>query len=348
MLVSVIIPVRNESAHIQQTLAHLHRQEFDADEFEIIVVDGESEDQTVFRVQEVAHSFRHLHVLSNPKRYSSAARNLGIRHARGQYILIVDGHCAIHNRHYLSNLIEAFMQSGADCLGRPQPLRSNDATDFQDAVALARESWLGHNPDSANFSNRPRFVSPDNVAVAYRREVFDRVGLFDEQFDACEDVEFNTRVRQAGMTCYFTPSIRVDYQPRETLRGLIFQMFRYGTGRSRLSRKHPGSVTLPSLAPAVWLIWLPLSFALGFLSPLFAVAFCLSLLFYSISVLCESLRLTVFKRSRLGVHVPFIFFSIHIGYGWGFLRERLRNAKPASTKNETAVYPETVKSRIAA
>src|SRR5947207_3179263 len=83
---------------------------------------------------------------------------------------------------------EAFQRSRADCLGRPQPLRVEGATRFQLAVALARESWLGHNPDSANFANRERFVTPDNVAVAYRREVFDRVGLFDESFDACEDV----------------------------------------------------------------------------------------------------------------------------------------------------------------
>ena len=162
---------------------------------------------------------KHLQVLSNPKRLSSAARNVGVRHARGRYLVIVDGHCAIHDRQYLSKMAAAFERSGADCLGRPQPLRVEGASAFQLAVAAARESWLGHNPDSDIYSDRPRYVPPDNVAVAYKREVFDKVGLFDEQFDACEDVEFNTRVRQAGLTCYFEPAIRADYQPRGTLSG---------------------------------------------------------------------------------------------------------------------------------
>ena len=323
MIVSVIVPVRNEAANIQQTLECLHRQEFDPDAFEIIVVDGLSHDGTAERVREVQPLFRHLHLLFNSSKLSSSARNIGIRYARGQYIVVVDGHCSIHDRQYLANLVSAFEESGADCLGRPQPLHVEGATDFQEAVALARESWLGHNPDSSNFSDRPRFVPADNVAVAYKREVFAKVGLFDEKFDACEDVEFNTRVRQAGFTCFFTPAIRVDYQPRGTLSGLMHQMFRYGIGRSLLGRKHPFSITLPSLVPVLWLLWLPLTFALGFFSPIFAAAFCLSLLLYCISILGESLRLCLRSPFRQGIRVPLIFFAIHIGFGWGFLHERL-------------------------
>ena len=158
-------------------------------------------------------------LLDNPKRFSSAARNIGMPQlASGRYLVIVDGHCA-HSRSALS------VQNGRRHSRRAAPTASGDrnrceldgASPFQEAVAVARESWLGHNPDSDIYSDRPRFVPPDNVAVAYKREVFEKVGLFDEQFDACEDVEFNTRVRQAGLTCFFTPAIRADYQPRGTL-----------------------------------------------------------------------------------------------------------------------------------
>lgn len=324
MLVSVIVPVRNEAKHIRHTLECLQHQQFDPGQFEVIVVDGMSDDATVTRVRECQTYFANLRLLDNPKRLSSAARNVGIRHAAGKYVVIVDGHCAIHDSRYLANLVDAFEQSGADCLGRPQPLRVEGANQFQLAVATARESWLGHNPDSDIYAKQARFVEPDNVAVAYRREVFDKVGYFDEQFDACEDVEFNTRVRQAGMTCYFTPAIRVDYQPRANVRGLVYQMFRYGMGRSRLGRKHPDSITLPSLVPVLWLIWLPFSFSLGYLSPVFAAAFCISLLIYSLAVLGESLRLSRGQIWRLNVRVPIIFFAIHIGFAWGFLRDRVQ------------------------
>ena len=336
MLVTVIVPVRNEAANIRHTLECLRLQEFDSDQFEVLVVDGVSTDDTVAQVNDALSTFRQLRLLSNSKRLSSAARNVGIRHALGQYIVIVDGHCAIDDRHYLSKLVDAFDTSGADCLGRPQPLRTEGANAFQEAVGVARSSWLGHNPDSSIYSDQQRFVAPDNVAVAYRRDVFAKVGLFDEQFDACEDVEFNTRVRQAGMTCFFTPAIGVDYQPRSTLGGLLHQMFRYGTGRSRLGRKHPSSITLPSLVPVLWLIWLPLTFALGFLSPLFAAAFCVSVLVYTFSILGESIRLSLRRNFAMAVRVPFIFPAIHIGFGWGFLRDRLgfltrRNARTKRT-----------------
>lgn len=323
MLVSVIVPVRNEAAHIRHTLDCLRNQQFESSQFEVIVVDGLSDDATANLVQECQTNFPNLHLLSNPKRLSSAARNVGIRHAIGQYIVIIDGHCAIQDPRYLANLVDAFEESGADSLGRPQPLRVEGANSFQLAVATARESWLGHNPDSDIYSDKARFVQPDNVAVAYRREVFDKVGYFDEQFDACEDVEFNTRVRRAGLTCYFTPAIRVDYQPRANVRGLVYQMFRYGMGRSRLGRKHPDSMTLPSLVPVLWLIWLPFTFSLGYLSPVFAAAFCISLLVYSLAILGESLRLSRGQIWRLNLRVPIIFFAIHIGFAWGFLRDRV-------------------------
>jgi len=323
MLVSIIVPVRNESARIEATLGCLARQDFAADEFEIIVVDGQSDDDTWQRVQRWKDIIPQLNLCANPKRLSSSARNVGIRQSTGWYVVIVDGHCEIHDTQYLKNVVAAFEVSGADCLGRPQPLRMSGANEFQRVVAVARESWLGHNPDSDIYSDQARFVPPDNVAVAYRREVFDKVGFFDEQFDACEDVEFNLRVREAGLTCYFAPSIKVDYQPRRTLRGLAYQMARYGRGRSRLWRKHPGSITLPGLVPAALLVWLMTALALSAVHRAFAVVFLATALAYLLSLTAESLRLSRRHPLRLTARAPLVFMAIHAGFGWGFLRDRL-------------------------
>ena len=82
-------------------------------------------------------------------------------------------------------------------------------------------------------------MPPQSVAVAYRREIFNVVGTFDETFDACEDVEFNHRLAQAGMRCFFTPRIQVRYFPRLSLSGLFRQMMGYGRGRVRLRENIP-------------------------------------------------------------------------------------------------------------
>jgi len=328
--VSVIVPVRNEARAIRHTLECLLRQDFDRDDFEVLVVDGQSDDETVAIVREMQPRFGRLKLLYNPKRWSSAARNTAIRHALGEYIVIVDGHCAIDNSRYLRDLVRSFTETGADCLARPQPLDADGASPFQRGVAYARRSWLGHNPDSAIFSDRPGFVEPQNVAVAYRRNVFAVVGLFDERFDACEDVEFNTRVHRHGLRCYFTPAIGVRYHPRSSLRGLWRQMFRYGTGRARLGRKHPSSRSLPSLIPPFWMVWLAGTLAAGILwSPALA-AFGLCAIAYFAVVLGESLRLTG-GRLVPALRLPLIFCALHAGFGWGFLKESFARARTSHT-----------------
>ena len=100
--------------------------------------------------------------------------------SRGDIVLLVDGHCEIDNPHYLGNLASAFRRSGADCVGRPQPLDVTGATLLQRAIAAGRSSRLGHHPDSHIYSDREGFVPPQSVAIAYKRKVFDAIGYFDE------------------------------------------------------------------------------------------------------------------------------------------------------------------------
>jgi succinoglycan biosynthesis protein ExoA len=319
MRVSIIIPVRNEAAHIRRTLRGLADQDFATTDFEILVVDGRSDDGTPKIVRELRSSIPNLYLLDNPKRWASAGRNVGLRHAGGKYVVIVDGHCHVRDRQFLRNLVDAFEASGADTLGRPQPLKCDDPTPFQSAVAAARTSWLGHNPDSDIYSSEARFVPADNVAVAYRRDVFDLMGEFDETFDACEDVEFNTRVRRAGLTCYFTPAVAVEYEPRGTLGGLFYQMARYGRGRARLARKCPATITGPSLVPPAWLVALVLGgFAAVAWWPL-GLAALDSLAVYLFVVLAESVRLG--RTGAPAWRLPMVFAAIHVGFGWGYLRE---------------------------
>lgn len=328
MRISLIVPVRNEADHIYRTLSGLAEQAFPTSDFEIIVVDGMSEDGTADIVRELQQTVPNLHLFENSKRLASSARNVGVRNASGEFLAIVDGHCQINDSRFLTKLVDAFESSGADTLGRPQPLRSESPTAFQNAVSAARTSWLGHNPDSAIFSDVARFVPADNVAVAYRREVFDKIGLFDESFDACEDVEFNTRVRLAGLTCYFTPTIAVDYQPRLTLKGLMQQMARYGRGRAKLTRKHLTTITLASLIPFLWFLWLVFASIISVLWSPMIWALCGSATLYSLVILFESRRLWILDRALPYQRMPAIFAAIHAGFAWGYLWEMMR-ATPA-------------------
>lgn len=319
MRITVIVPVRNEAAAIEATLRALLTQDYP--DFEVIVADGQSDDETVAVARRLQGEFGNLKVLYNPRRWSSAARNLGVRHATGDAVIVVDGHCTLPGQDYLRRAAEAFAASGAATLGRPQPLTVEGATPFQVALAAARQSKLGHNPDSDIFSDRPGFVDPQNVAVAYRREVFRRVGLFDERFDACEDVEFNTRVGRAGLDCYFEPRIAAVYHPRRSPAALFKQLARYGAGRARLAVKFPDSLTLPALAVPLWAAWLALGWLPGLLWPPALWLYAASAGLYAAAVLAFSAGLAVRLPRPAARHLPAVFVTVHLGFGWGFLRE---------------------------
>jgi succinoglycan biosynthesis protein ExoA len=340
--VSVIVPVRNEEAFLGRTLGQLLRQDYDPDHFEVLVADGRSTDRTREVVRGLMAGAPNLRLLDNAGHWSSAGRNAAVRAARGEVVVLVDGHCDLGGRDYLRNVTDAFRRSGADCLGRPQPLDVAGASAWQRAVAAARSSWLGHHPASFIFSAAERFAPAHSVAVAYRRTVFEAVGLFDERFDACEDVEFNHRVDRAGLRCLFTPRIRARYFPRGTPAGLFRQMVRYGRGRVRLLRKHPDTLSLPGFLPAALVAGVVLGAALAFLSPVLAGAYALTLALYAAVVGLTSAGLAVRARDvRLLPWLPLAFLTVHAGAGVGNLLELLAGRRPQPVRPaQGALYTE--------
>lgn len=316
--ISIIVPVRNEANHIAHTIEHLLAQDYPADHFEILVADGRSTDDTTTIVTALTDRAANLRLLDNPMMWSSAGRNVAVKAAKGDIILLIDGHCQIDNVRYLADLADAFQRTGCDCVGRPQPLDVSGATPLQKAIAAARSSRLGHHPDSHIYSDREGFVPPDSVAIAYRREVFDRIGYFDESFDACEDVEFNHRAARAGLTCFFTPRVGVAYVPRDSLGRLYRQMIRYGRGRVRLLRKHRDTFTTTGFVPAAFLAGLVIGPLLSLLIPLLWLVYGGVLALYLLLVLGFSAGIAARQRDvRLFPRLAAVFATIHLGAGVG-------------------------------
>lgn len=327
--ITVVMPVRNEARFIGETLEQLLAQDYPADRCEIIVADGMSDDGTQQIVRELGKAHPRIRLLDNPARLSSAGRTIGFKNGRGDLFLVVDGHCFIPTDQLLKNVADCFAKSGAQCLGRPQPLDPPGLSDFQKSVALARASRLGHGGDSLIFGEYEGFASPVSNGAAYRREVFDRVGYVDETFDAAEDVEFNYRVEQAGFKCYTSPLLTVRYYPRENLGGLFRQMQRYGMGRRKFTRKHPQALTVNQLIPAAFvsgLICLAGTLIICLLTGVLLPAILLALpyLLYLLLLIGTAVRIAVGNGIRYAVYVPAIIFIIHFGLGWGFVKEAVR------------------------
>jgi succinoglycan biosynthesis protein ExoA len=320
--IAVVVPVRNEERYIDRTLEFLLGQDYPTDRYEVLVVDGCSNDRTRDIAREYAARDPRVRPLDNPKCWSSAARNVAIQNSRAEIVLVVDGHCELSDRLHLQKLADAFVRSGADCIGRPQPLDVIGATRVQRAIAAARSSRLGHHPDSYIYSATESFVPAHSVAIAYRRSVFERIGYFDERFDACEDVEFNHRLDQAGLRCFFTPAVTVRYHPRATLSGLFRQLVRYGRGRVRLLRKHPNTLSARTLLPAFFVAGCVAGAVAMWFSPTIAAIYLSALSIYSLIVIAASCTIAIRKREiALSAILPIVFVAIHLGAGAGILLE---------------------------
>ena len=321
--VSVIVPVLNEEAHLSALLDDLLAQEFPSGSYEIVVVDGGSRDRT----RELVEGYRSrpgcpISLLSNPQRLSSAGRNLGVRNSRGELIVFIDGHCRVPNRRLLWNTVQVLQRTGAHCLCRPQPLTVEGNTWFQNVVAQVRSTVLAHGRGSTIYlNNYEGSVEPTSSGAVYRRSVFNRVGLYDEQFDACEDLEFNYRVHRAKLRSYFDSRLAVCYRPRPSLLGLLKQTLRYGRGRFRFMRKHPVATTWSQLAPALFLAWLVVAGLAAWGWPLMRWVFAVPLVAYGLLVLSVSAWLAFRQGWRYLLVAPWVYLTIHLGFGGGFWLE---------------------------
>ncbi len=330
---SVITPMRNEERYVEQALRSLLEQDYPPERFEVLVVDGGSTDRSPEIVKRLMLAHSNLRLLHNPLRLPAPGRNVGIRAARGCFIAIINCHSYVRHD-FLRTAERTFEETGADCIGRPVELFLPEDTYVQRVVGAARTSWLGHDPHSLAFpkpsEETPRGeASPMSHGILYRREVFSRVGLFDERFDACEDVEFNARVEESGLRTWTESALVCFHHPRASLWALFGQMRRYAHGRCQLLRTRRYAFRMTQAAPALATLGVAmLAAAVAARRLPWTVLASLAGL-YLVVVLLASMRASLRRGFRYFPLLPAAYLMIHAGAAIGFweavLGEALRD-----------------------
>jgi GT2 family glycosyltransferase len=220
------------------------------------------------------------------------------------------------NENYISRCIEYLERTGADCVGGP--IESINTTYVGRAIALAMSFPFGMGNSRFRTSNYTGFV--DTLAFgAYRREVFEHIGMFDEELVRCQDDELNYRLRKYGGTIFMTPEIRSRYFPRASLKKLWRQFYQYGYWKVRVAQKHSTMMQPRQFVPGVFVCAVLGSVAVAsvvkaltlFPVGVFAV--------YSFANTLASLALSLKRGIRYLLVLPLIFFILHFGYGLGFV-----------------------------
>lgn len=246
--VSVIAPMRNEARHIEQFVADLAAQDF-AGEVEVLVADGGSTDGSVSKLRSAAER-RGLRVtvLDNPRRWVSHGLNACIRAAGGDLVVRADCHSR-YPSDYVRRCVAAAEETAAENVGGI--FVPAGSTPTERAVGCAMNSAFG-GVHWTRHGGRGR-VETDTVPYgAYRPEVFERIGLFDETLVRNQDDDFNLRLRRAGGRIVLDPSIRIYYTPRGSFRRLFGQYYEYGLWKPAVMRKHGCVVSARSLVPGAF------------------------------------------------------------------------------------------------
>ena len=258
--VSVILPVLNEQAHLEESILAILSQDYQG-AFEVILALGPSHDRT----NEIAENLRakdsRVKLVANPTGKTAAALNLAIAASNNPVIVRVDGHAEIP-KNYLSLAVSILRETGAVNVGGV--MAAEGITKFEKAVARAMRSPLG--VGASRFHTGGAAGEVDTVYLgSFRREAIISAGGFDERFIRAQDWELNHRLRKNGGKIYFDPRLQVTYRPRPNLRKLAKQYFQYGTWRRVVSRSHTGTINLRYLAPPATLIGTLISLISGLL-----------------------------------------------------------------------------------
>ena len=314
--VSVLIPCRNEVQYIERCINSVCSFCQPLGGFEVIVIDGMSNDGTRELLSRLKNQFPELVVIDNPRKIVPSAMNLGIQNAKGEYIVRADARC-IHPESYLCDLIELSERTGADNVGGVLVPEFNDGY-AQNAIALAYKSRIAM---GGALRDRGDFVGETDTVYGgcFKRKRLLEVGMYDESMVRNQDDELSFRLRKMGGKIIQDGRIKIQYYPRNSFWHLFKQFMQYGYWKVSVIKKHPQQASLRHFLPVV----LVLSFiTLGLLIPFTIYGFYGFLIFsgsYFLAVGLFSFKSAHKLSWRLLPGLIFAIFLIHISFGIGFI-----------------------------
>jgi glycosyltransferase involved in cell wall biosynthesis len=330
--VSVVMPILNERKHIFEALNSLVHQDFPSDQFEILCVDGMSDDGTRLILESYSQRFSSIKILDNPQRSTACALNIGIRASTAKFIIRVDAHSK-YPSNYLSSLVEAMAALPAANVGgvcKIGTMEKNGQTYAVESVLTSRFG-VGNSLFRVGVAD---VCEVDTVPFGcYHRNLFDSIGFFDERLYRTEDYEFNQRLRRAGGRIFLIPSINIEYFPPQKLRDFFQKQFRNGFGviESGLIYGKLASFSYRHYVPTFFVLYL---FLLPFLLLIHVLFLAPLLLYFTLNLSLAAKQVRKQKRVAPLIWIPFAFIGTHISHGlggtvgfWKFARSLIQRSR---------------------
>ncbi|KMW71697.1 WblJ protein [Photorhabdus luminescens subsp. luminescens] len=315
--ISVICPILNEEKYIKGCIESLLKQDYPIGQLEIIFIDGYSSDNTLKIIQSYTKKYGFIKLLYNPAKYVPAALNIGIKNSSGEYIARIDAHSS-YPSNYLSKLYSLSKKLDADNIGGIFNTKPCNSTTIADNIAYSLSSRFGMG--NAYFRTGINNIKKvDTVPFGFfKRTIFDKIGLFDEDLIRNQDDEFNNRIIKHGGNIYLSPDIIIDYYPRDSIKKICSMFYQYGLFKPLVNFKLKKITSFRQLIPPIFVLGLILGLILSFISSIFLYLYIGCIFIYFFLTLLVTIK-AHFKNKKNYIFLPLIFLCIHLSYGSGYL-----------------------------
>ena len=312
IIVSVVMPVYNEESYIEGCIKSLLNQDYKKSHMEWIFIDGESSDATVSMIKKFQSDYPNLIKLyNNPNKTVPYAMNIGISHAVGKYIIRLDAHSMYHSD-YISKCVHYLETTDADNVGGVAKTIGNGFVGHGIALMLSSKFGVGN----SEFRTGGTSGYVDTVPFgAFRKEVFEKYGMYNESLTRNQDNEMNYRIRKNGGKIFLSDDIKLSYYCRDTIKGISDMALKNGKWNVITMKLCPGSMGARHFIPLLFLSSLIIMPILTLVIPFFGYLFALEVGLYLFLDLIFS-----FKAQDHLKYIPLllILFPIfHITYGMG-------------------------------
>ncbi|WP_440946641.1 glycosyltransferase family 2 protein [Methanosarcina sp. T3] len=314
--VSVVAGIRNEEKFIEECIESLLQLDYPQDSYEIIIVDGMSTDKTRDLVQKYP-----VKLLLNERKNVAAARNLGVKNARGDLVAFTDGDCKVDPL-WLKTLVIEMKDAPDDiaCVGGPNLVFDTDPV-FGRVVGYAQETFLGSGGSAqSNNSTKKHYVaSLPNCNAMYRKNTIVEAGYFDERFVIGQDGDLNYRINKIGYKFLYVPEAKVLHHRRGTLKSFSVRMFKYGMWMGELFKKHGEFVRWYAFLPSIAIAFAVLSLIISIVYPTPILILLVLITLYFVLVFVTSIQVIYKMKSKYGLFTLLVIPVQHITYGLGFM-----------------------------
>lgn len=314
-LFSVVIPCRNEEKYIEKCIDSLVKNISDTIQLEIFVIDGMSNDNTREILKKKQTEIECLNIIDNPDKITPIALNIGIKKSKGDFIAILGAHAEVESSYFIKALQELSRDQDISCIGG---LIKNIYEDNRScAIGMAMSSPFGVGNAYFRTGKKSGFV--DTVAFGiYRKNVFEKVGYFDETLARNQDDEFNFRLTQNGLKIYLCIEIKSEYYVRASWTKLFRQYFQYGYWKVFVNKKHSSITSLRQLIPFIFVSSIIVLAPLSFAHWAFLLLLMLELCLWLTGALLFASKIT--KKTDLLFKTLAAFGILHISYGIGYCK----------------------------